>query len=439
MLYLFYDIVLHVSMVLFLPYFVLKMFTAGKYRSGIFERFGFIGADKLSVLQGGRVAWFHAVSVGETKAVIPLLKLFKRDNPEVKVVFSTVTLTGNRVATSECAQYIDALIYMPLDLGWVVRRVVRALRPRLFVVVEKELWPNLFRTLYDSSVPVVVVNGSISERSFNRYRALSFFFKETFSRLALFLAQTEKDASMATTLGVSSDRVRVTGNIKFDMEPAKAGGERAAALGAALGISPGDTVLVAGSTHAGEEKIIIDVYKRLTREVRELKLVLAPRHPERFDEVESIIKKSGVEYTRRSAVAVCAAPVVILDTMGELAVAYSLATVAFVGGTLVRTGGHNLLEPALFAKPVLYGPHLASYLFMARMLEEEGGGLRVREATLFRELKRLLTNRAFSEQMGVAALKVVDANRGSAVKALEAINETFEQARTQRDYPPTVK
>lgn len=421
MTYLLYDILLHLSIIILLPYFVFKMFWVRKYREGIAERFGFIKGDKLGALVGGPVVWVHAVSVGETKAALPALKLLKERRPGVRIVFSTVTQTGNRTAEKEGAGLIDALIYFPLDLSWVVKRVVSRLRPRVCVVVEKEVWPNFLRHLKGRGVPAVVINGTISERSFRRFLAFRFFFRDVFAMISLFSARTAEDRERAVAAGVKEDCAVTTGNMKFDLKPPSVDPSYLDSLKGAIGIAPGDLTIVAGSTHGGEEEIIIRVFLSLVDEIKGLKLVIAPRHPERFQEVEAIIKKSGAAYARRTRGK--AAPVVLLDTVGELMNVYSFAAVAFVGGSLVDgIGGHNLLEPAYFGVPVVYGPCLSAYLGMAEMLEAEGGGIRVFDEASFKAaLRRLLSDDKFRASVGASARKVVEANRGAAVRTADII------------------
>lgn len=421
MIYLLYDITLHLSIIILLPYFVFKMFWVRKYREGIAQRFGFINGKKLGALAGGPVVWVHAVSVGETKAALPVLKLLKERRPGVRVVFSTVTQTGNRTAEKEGAGLIDALIYFPLDLSWVVKRVVSRLRPKVCVIVEKEVWPNFLRHLKGRNVPVVVINGTISERSFRRFLSLRFFFRDVFGMISLFSARTAEDCERAIAVGVKEDRAVNTGNIKFDLKPPSVDPSYLGSLKRTIGIEDRDRTIVAGSTHAGEEEEIIRVFLGLLDEFKGLKLIIAPRHPERFQEVEAIIKKSGAAYVRRTSGGV--APIVLLDTVGELMNVYSFATVAFVGGSLVDgIGGHNLLEPAYFGVPVVYGSRLTAYLGMAEMLEAAGGGIRVGDEASFKTaLRRLLSDDKLRASAGKNAKKVVEANRGAAGRTADII------------------
>lgn len=423
MAYFLYDIILHISAIILLPYFLLKMLTTKKYREGIPERFGFVDRAKFKNLKGGKSVWVHAVSVGETKAVLPVLKLLKRRRPDVRIVFSTVTATGNRTAAQEGKGLIDSLIYFPLDLSWAVRRVARLVRPSMFIVVEKELWPNAFRTMYGMGAPVVIINGTMSERSSRRYARFGFFFKDVFSRVSLFLARSEEDLKKALHAGVNAERAQVSGNIKFDLSPVLMDSQFIAKLKEAVGIAPGTRVITAGSTHPGEEELILGVFQALADEFDGLKLVIAPRHPERFNEVEAILKKSGVEFARRSKGS--RAKVVLLDSIGELMTVYSFSDIAIVGGSLVPgIGGHNLLEPAYFGKPVVYGPHLTTYLGMAEMLEREGGGIRAQDSEeLTAALRKLLSNELMTKRAGANAKKVVEENRGASERTVAALEK----------------
>ena len=428
-MYLLYDILLHISLILLLPYFIFKMIFAGKYRKGILERFGFIGEEKKRKLADSRVVWFHAVSVGEVKAVLPLLKHFKEKHMDVKIVFSTVTSTGNAVALKEGSQWIDSLVYFPLDFYWVAARVIKKLKPNVFVVVEKEIWPNILRFFKKDGIPVLVVNGIISDRSFGRYRLFGFFFNRIFGSISYFLSQTQQDNIRAIALGVEPAKTSVAGNIKFDISRVEWPPAERDVFIRGFNIKNDDKIIVAGSTHAGEEEIILDVFKRLKQEFPELRLVLAPRRPERFKDVEKLVSEKGFTVIRRTVVTPTSClpsptshDVILLDTIGELSNIYSLATVAFVGGSLVNIGGHNLLEPAVYKKPVLYGHYLKGYLEMAEMLEAAGGGIRVKNGDEFlKKVKQLFIDEAYRQRAGNAAYSVVLANKGATDKCLNVL------------------
>ncbi|MCC6502963.1 MAG: 3-deoxy-D-manno-octulosonic acid transferase [Deltaproteobacteria bacterium] len=423
MAYFLYNIIIHISIIILLPYFFIKMLTARKYRDGIPERFGFVDKDKFKNLKGGKAVWVHAVSVGETKAVLPVLRLLKRRRPDVRVVFSTVTATGNRTASQEGKGLIDTLIYFPLDLPWAVRRVSRMVKPVMFIVVEKEIWPNAFRTMYDMGAPVVIVNGTMSGRSAKRYARFSFLFKDVFSRVSLFLARTDADLEKAVLAGVTRERALVSGNIKFDLSPSLMDSQFVSKLKEMTGVGPGTKVITAGSTHPGEEEMLLEAFRSLAAEFDGLKLIIAPRHPERFTEVEGLIKKSGLNFSRRSKGG--SADVVLLDSIGELMTVYSFSDIAVVGGSLVPgIGGHNLLEPAYFGKPVVYGSHLTTYLGMAELLENKGGGIRAAdEKELTEALRSLLSNELLLKRTGANAKKVVEENRGASERTAASIEK----------------
>lgn len=440
MMYLLYNIVLHLLLLALAPYFLLRLLTQKRRRYGLGEKFGFIGSDKLSRLTGNSVVWIHAVSVGETKAAIPLIKRLKAKQPEVKVLFSTITKTGQEVAKADGAGLIDALIYFPLDLPWVVGRVLRNVRPKAFVLIEKEFWPNTMHLLHSASIPIVVVNGSISEKSARRYKSLGFLFKDVFSSVHTFCARTDEDRRRAVLSGVSEKKAVTFGNIKFDLSPAAPDQEKLKSLAKAGTITRDTKVIVAGSTHKGEEEILLESYKSL--DIKDVRLIIAPRHPERFDTVASIIEKSGLNYARRTSV-----PnpdnrkridVLLLDTIGELMSVYSICDVAIVCGSLVPgIGGHNLLEPAFFNKPVLFGPHLTTYLSMAELLEKSGGGIRVDGAKEMAEtLTRLLSDDLLKTKTGLKAGRVVEENRGALERSVSIIEELL--FKNRKSVPPRI-
>lgn len=421
MAYFLYNALLHIAAVLLIPYFLLKMATASKYREGIPERFGFVNKRKLRGLRKGRVVWVHAVSVGETKAVLPVIRILKRRRPDIRILFSTVTATGNRTASQEGRGLIDALIYFPLDLSWAVRRVAAMAKPSLFVVVEKEIWPNAFRTMRGLGAPVAIVNGTISDKSARGYARLGFLFKDVFSKVNAFLARTEDDLEKAVSAGVPMEAAELTGNIKFDLSPNLMDRHFISNLKEAIGVRPGATLVTAGSTHPGEEELALSAYRTLAAEFPGLKLIIAPRHPERFNDVEALLKKSGVNYARRSKGP--GADVVLLDSIGELMTVYSLSDIAIVGGSLVPgIGGHNLLEPAYFGKPVIYGSHLTTYLGMAELLEKKGGGVRVQgQKELIDALRGFLSDEVLRKRTGALARGVVEENRGASERTATAL------------------
>jgi 3-deoxy-D-manno-octulosonic-acid transferase len=366
-------------------------------------------------------AWVHAVSVGETLAAVPIVEELSRLHPELPIVVTTVTATGARVARQRLAR---AAIhrYFPLDLPGAVRRAIAHNRPRFVVVLETELWPNLFRALAAAGVPLMIANGRISDRSYRRYRLARGFMRRLLESVAVFGMRSAEDARRIIALGAAPERVFVTGNVKNDA--AAPDGNAPALWRRLLGLGPGAVVWIAGSTHRGEEATVLDVHARLRERHPGLVLVLAPRHPERAAEVERLVQARGLPAVRRSALPGARADgaTIVLDTVGELAPLYEVADVVFVGGSLVPLGGHNMVEVALRRKPSLFGPHTENFRESAELLAGSGGGLVVRDAAeLERAMTRLLGDPALRAAMGAAGFAAVAARQGAVRETLTLI------------------
>src|SRR3972149_7032603 len=316
---------------------------------------------------------------------------------------------------------------IPERFGFVNKRKLRGLRKGKVVWVhavsvgEKEIWPNAFRTMRALGAPVAVVNGTIADKSARGYMRLGFLFRDVFSRVNAFLARTEDDMEKAVSVGVPAEAAELTGNLKFALSPNLMDRHFVANLKEAIGVKPGSTLIVAGSTHPGEEEIVLAAYKTLSAEFAGLKLIIAPRHPERFNDVEGLLRKSGLPYARRSKGS--SADVVLLDSIGELMTVYSLSDIAIVGGSLVPDiGGHNLLEPAYFGKPVIYGGPLTTFLGLAELREKKGGGVRVQgEKELGEALKGFLSDEVMKKRTGALARGVVEENRGASERTADAL------------------
>ncbi len=388
-------------------------------------RFGFrapsIRADHRPLI------WVHAVSLGEAVAVAPLVKELHRRHPDHRFVVSTVTETGREAVEQRLAGVAEHL-YAPWDFPWVISSLVTRLRPVLYLFVETELWPNLLRDLHRRGVPTVMVNGRLSTRSFSRQQwgPVKAFYRTMLRHLNLCLMQTDRDVDRIIALGADARSVRRTGNIKFD-QPMPAPSE-SESIRAALHLQNGEQLFVAGSTHPGEEEALVDCYRNLIRQAASAVLLLAPRHIERVDQVEAMVRARGITVQRRSTIsqaadADSAGPrVIVLDSRGELASLYREAVVAFVGGTLVPVGGHNLLEPAVWGKPVLFGPHTDHCAEIASLLIEAGGGRQVNNAgELTAEVARLFGQHDERARMGQSARRVVEQNQGALRTTVEAI------------------
>ncbi len=376
------------------------------------------------------VIWIHAVSLGEVVAVAPIVKALARRHPEHRFVVSTVTETGREAVEQRLAGVAEHL-YAPLDFPWVIGRVIERLRPSLYLFVETELWPNLLRQLRQHGVPTILLNGRLSSRSFARQQIglVRSFYGCVLSTVSMCLMQSDRDAERIIALGADPAGVRRTGNIKFD-QPMPADEQRLLSK-SSLGLDADDKLFVAGSTHPGEEDVLVAAYLQVIRVQPSLVLVLAPRHIERSAQVEAALRSQGLAVRRRSRSAAGtpwtqAGPrVVILDTRGELAGLYREAVVAFVGGTLVPVGGHNLLEPAMWGKPVLFGPYTDHCVEVADLLLQAGGGCQIKdEAALVAQLQRLLQDQATCDRLGAAARDVVRQNQGAIDRSLDVI-ESF--------------
>jgi 3-deoxy-D-manno-octulosonic-acid transferase len=376
--------------------------------------------------------WVHAVSLGEVTAVVPLLRKIKEEVPHQIIVVSTVTETGREVVLKQL-KGIATHCYAPLDFWWAVNRYVRVLNPQLFLLTESEIWPNLLTCLAQHQVPICLVNGRISSRSFSRYRLVKRWMKRIWSLLDMALMQTAQDAERIEELGVNAKMVHVTGNMKFDQSfDHQKNFDSIQAIRTSLGVSDTEQVIVAGSTHPNEEEQLLDAYQSLSHSHMNVVLVLAPRHVERAPELEAVIARFGLSCVRRSQMSdmnILSARhhvprVIVLDSRGELPYVFRLSFVGFVGGTLVPVGGHNLLEPAQWGRPVLFGPYVDHCRDIAHQLLQAGGAIQIHQPKdLATHLLRLLEHPAEAEQMGRQALAVVQQNRGVVKKNLRLIGQ----------------
>jgi 3-deoxy-D-manno-octulosonic-acid transferase len=396
------------------------------YRANFRERFGFGARTEPHGI------WLHAVSVGEVQACAPLVSALARRHPGVPLTVTTFTPTGAaraRALFGELAQ----VRYVPYDLPGAVRRFFRRVQPRLAVIFETELWPNLYRECGRRRIPLVLASARISARSAGRYQRLGTLFRETLSRTALVAAQGTSDAERFRALGADPASTHVTGNIKFDFELPPDIATRGARLRAQY--ADGRPLWVAGSTHGGiEEQAVLEAQQRVRTGHPGALLVLAPRHPPRFDAVAQALHASGVSFVRRSAAAAtvtdASCAVLLLDSLGELLDFYAAADVAFVGGSLVPVGGHNLLEPAALGVPILTGPHNHNSEEIARLLIARGAAEVVHDgAELGARVEALLANPAERERMGSAGRASVDSNRGALAKLLALIEPLLEAPR----------
>lgn len=407
------------------PWLVYQAVRYRKYVGSISQRLGYLPVS--FNIDAEPSIWIHAVSVGELLTARPLIAALRERHPSLRLFLSTTTLSAQQLARRGGLE-VDQVFYFPFDLGFVVRRTLDLVRPRLFVMMETELWPNLLRECRRRGVKTAVVNGRLSARSFPRYRRVRGFFKHVLADVDRFCVQSEESARRFVEIGALPARVVVTGSLKFDsLEPAAAGQARSRErVLRYLRFSPTRPVWVAGSTMRGEEAVVLRTFRRVKAAHPSAVLVLAPRHPERFSEVTTLAEQEGFRTTRRSELPIDAEPradVVVLDTIGELATVYQVATVVFVGGTLVPTGGHNILEPAVFGKPVVIGPSMHNFTEIAAAFVGQDAAVQVTSDGAFEaEVVALLSDPVRRARIGAAARALVEANRGAKAKTLEVLD-----------------
>lgn len=388
------------------------------YRDRLSERLGFT-----RVVPPSAPIWIHAVSVGEVQAAAALVRGLRRRYPQRAMLITTATPTGAqrvRALFGESVQHA----YLPYDVPGAVRRFLNALEPTIAIIMEREIWPNLFRECEQRGIPVVLASARLSEQSARRHRRLAGLFQPALASNVAIAAQTPADAERFHAIGAPGDRVHVTGNIKFDLEI----DEAVRAAGEALRTSqfPGRLVWVAGSTHEKEEDIVLDAHERVRATHPDALLILVPRHPNRFDQVHTWLKSRGVRFAARSAgePVTAGTSVLLADTLGELLMFYAACDIAFVGGSLVPIGGHNLLEPAALARPILIGPHNFNGADIAQMLLENGAAIEVRSAQrLSKAIIDLAANPPQRADMGARGREIVATNRGALERVLEIIEE----------------
>jgi 3-deoxy-D-manno-octulosonic-acid transferase len=433
----FYNLLVFLSAPLIFAYLLIFLLRRKDFRPNFWERLGKVGNREQTSFLGqlpsmaahprSGVAprfWIHAVSVGEVMAAVPLVKGLRMRFPDCHIAVSVYTPTGRDTAQRRCPE-VERIFYFPLDIPPIVQRVVTKIHPDIFVLLETDIWPVLLRTLARKSIPSLVVNGRISPRRL----FLRPFYRRVLGQVAFFCMQTGVDAERLLVLGTDARKIAVTGNMKFAQAIARDGDPLR--LREALGLPQESRLLIAGSTHDGEEEEILRCYRSLCRSHQDILLMIAPRHPERADEIESLCRSRGFSCARRSRAEKSSGnSILLLDTIGELSDAYALGTFIFIGGSLVDRGGHNVLEPASWGKPIFFGPHMENYSDIASILEKEGAGVRVRNGDelaaqidgLIRDNGRLLT-------MGERASSFVNQNQGAVEKNLDHIERILAEVR----------
>jgi 3-deoxy-D-manno-octulosonic-acid transferase len=441
-MYLAYSLLLVIWGILLIPPFLYKAWRYHKSFPGLAQRRGRLPG---TLRFNGRAAiWFHSCSVGETLSLQPLVEFLHQRFPEARFLFSTVTQTGQNIAIQRFAAYGKGnTFYFPIDLAPIVRRVLDWIQPAAIVIVDTEIWPNLLRQAHRRGIPVVLANGRISASSFRYYRWARPALRRIFQHYRVLMMQSEEDAARIFQMGAPAEKILMGGNLKFDRDfiEKELDETLARSLETDLGTMASQVpLIVAGSTHAGEEQILFDVLQSLreTPGLEKTRLLLAPRHPERFQEVAQLAARSGLAIARRTdrLGPDREAPVLLLDTVGELAAVYRFATVVFVGGTLVRHGGHSIMEPALYSKAIVTGPSMENFrhIFDAFRLHQgictieaapEDPELQSRQ--LLDVFRRLLQNEKERNALGAAAFSILESNRGATRRMGETIAGIFEE------------
>ncbi|MCM8791935.1 MAG: 3-deoxy-D-manno-octulosonic acid transferase [Candidatus Omnitrophica bacterium] len=419
-MFLIYDAILILVAVFYFPYYFLKK----KSLREILRRF------KREILSNAYLLnspiWIHAVSVGEVGAVRVLIKKLRECYPQKKIVLTTVTSAGRKIAEAILPK--EDIYYLPLDLSFLIRSFVRKINPSLFIIVETELWPNLLLSVKKKRVPLVLVNARISSFSLRGYKLIKWLLINLLDYIDLFLVQTDVDKERFLRLGVNPEKIKISGNMKFDiLDDYKL--EKDNFILKKLGVNLGEKLLVAGSTHPGEEELILRVFKRLKEKFPFLRLLIAPRHPERAVKIANLVKKEGLRAEFISTIE--RAPsrkdsIFILDILGRLLDFYGIADIVFVGGSFVKKGGHNILEPALFKKPIIFGPYMFNFQDISEQFLKENAALVVRnQEEFYKIVEEIINEPQRGIIMGERAYHLIHRNKGATQKSLEWINSIF--------------
>jgi 3-deoxy-D-manno-octulosonic-acid transferase len=424
-MYFLYSLLLTLGFVLLLPRFAIDALRNGKYVTGLRQRLG----DIPSLKTDRPIIWLHCVSVGEVRAAQPLVRRVKETFPNHILVVSTTTVTGQRLAQNIFREPAAIVFYFPIDWAWTVRRVLRKVNPTAILMMETELWPHLFRAARKRKTPVVLLNGRISDKSFRRYRRIRFFMSRVLNDLTLAIMQSEADAARISELGLSEDRIVTVGNLKFDSEDAPTDTTLTDQIRARFDFTAGRPLFVAASTHDPEETVVLEAFRAVRKSQTNLRLLLAPRHPERFAEVAALLADSEFSVARRSVPnnQDAAADIVLLDSIGELSAVFPLADIAFIGGSIATHGGHNVIESAAHGVCTLTGPHTSNFAAITEAMLAARALIQLPDtprpaAELADVLEALLAERQHRLEIGQRARAVCENNRGATARTLELIS-----------------
>ena len=445
-MYLAYSLLLSLGLLVLIPHFLYQALAHGKYLEGLRQRLG-----SLAPIAGERpLIWLHCVSVGETQAARPLVDRLRKEFPEHALVVSTITRTGQKLAQDVFGRQADRVFYFPFDWRWSVRRALRVINPSVVLLMETELWPNFLRECKARQIPVALVNGRISRQSFRRYSLIKLFLRRMLESVSIAVMQSEADADRLQELGMAPERICTAGNLKFDGGTVASAAEKTNEIRERFGLHGDAPLVLAASTHAPEEKIVLESFKQLRASQpvsaeSALRLMAAPRHPARFAEVASLIQDSGLSWARRTNAANAAdaeASVILLDTIGELPATYALATVVFVGGSIVDRGGHNILEPAAAGVPVVTGAHTHNFHAIVDLLRKADAIVQMppvegdaAATELAKTVGELLANPSRRTELATRAKQLIVTNQGAAERTVKIITPLLSAKR--RDSSPS--
>lgn len=417
------------ALLLAFPVVLPLILTSKKYRKTVLQRLGLTRfspqkTKNENLSSNHKPVWIHALSVGETFSAVELVKTLKKSIPQRKIFFSVSTATGFDEAQKRLSDATDCIFFYPYDLLFVVRKVLRQVSPSLFVLVESDIWPTFLLELKKMNVPSVLVNARLSPSSFLGYRKLSWIMKPVFNSFSKICVQSDEQANRFLQIGVKPDKIYVTGNMKFDQKTNHISEENMTHIKKSLNISENKYVFLAGSTHPGEETILLESFVRLQSDFSDLVLIIVPRNPDRADEICRMASDFDLTVKKISQDKPGSPQVVVVDSMGVLGKLYAIADAAFVGGSLVDFGGHNPLEPAAFAKPILFGPDMSDFPEISRMLLGAGGAMEVKNIEhIYNVVKEILTDSVKSREMGLKAFEVFQANQGAVEKTVSVIKK----------------
>ncbi len=417
----FYNLLFPIGLLLFLPGYLVKMTRRGNYREKFGQRLGFYDNKLRDRLTDKRVTWMHAVSVGEVAVALKLASRLKELDPELFCALTTTTTTGFIFAAKESPDWIEVM-YNPIDFWPVTRRAFKVIRPMKLILIEAEIWPNLVAEARRRAVPIALANARLSPRSERRFRKFRFLVAAIFRQLDLVCVPEQEDVDRWNALGVATDRIARTGNIKYDTEGAKPDAHRPRAILESLGISPQADVIFGGSTHAGEEAILAEIFIKLRADFPSLFLIIAPRHVERARNLRAHLEEHSLGVALRSELNSVQPDCLLIDTTGELRDWYSVATVAFVGKSLTARGGQNPVEPIMAGKPVIFGPHMENFAAPAQSLVRRQGAVQVGDAESLRfEIARLLRDDKERARLVTNATEVLVTHRGAIASTADLI------------------